>query len=178
MLTSVASSGALSNVNNICQMCGVCLCECLLGEFPRLGSWLSFVIWKSIKGDFCQIRDFSILLLTNHSRHSLAEVKHSNLWDEQTELPRDTYCPGWLGKVSLQGTGGEKPPVLPHEVKWNLNFSFHLPRCEGPGTISQERKEDCLKPLIPEVIKKPTTLSVHDVGESSVMTKLLGRTNW
>lgn len=79
MLTSVASSGALSNVTNICQMCGVCFCECLLGVLLRLGSWLSSVIWKSIREDFCKTRDFSTLLLPNSSRHSVAEVKDGKL---------------------------------------------------------------------------------------------------
>lgn len=151
-LTSVASSGALRNVTNICQTCGVCLCECLLGVFPRLGSWLSFVIWKSIKGDCCQIKDFSTIL-TNRSRHSLAEVKTSKLWDWQTKVPKDMHCPGRLGKVSLLGTGEEQHPMLPHEVKWNLSFSFNWPCCEGLGMFYPETGEDCPKSFIPEVIQ-------------------------
>lgn len=149
-LTSVASSGALSNVTNICQMCGVCLCEYLLGVLPRLGSWLSFVIWKSIKEDFCQIRDFYTLLCTNRSRHSPAEPKTSKLRDWQTEVPRDTPCLGFLDMVGLLETGGEQHPVLLHELKWNC---FNWPCCEGLGTFYAGTEKNCLKSFITEVVQ-------------------------
>ena len=92
-----------------------------------------YLLWSGnqSRGTSATSEIFSTLLLTNRSRHSPAEEKTSKLWDWQTEVPRDTHCPGWLGKVSLLGTGGEQHPVLPSwgEVKPQLQFlSSTLPR--------------------------------------------------
>lgn len=174
MLTSVASSGALSNVTNICQTCGVCLCEYLLGVLQRLGSWLSFVIWKSIKEDFCQIRDFYTPLCTNRSRHSLTEAKTSKLRtekqkDPETRLAWDTWT------SSLLGTGGEQHPV----VKWNC---FNWPHCEGPGTFYSGTGKNWQKSFITEVVQNWQSwhftmwVTAHvPVASSSVIIRLLGK---
>lgn len=155
-LTSVASSGALSNVTSICQTCGVCLCEYLLGVLQRLGSWLSFVIWKSIKEDFCQIRDFHTLLYTNCSRltsHILLLRQRPASWGtekqkySETRLAWDTWtsCVSW-GLVGNSTLWWSETALSSHAVRvqghfiqeqgkiaWNLSLQ-NLSKTDNPDT--------------------------------------------
>lgn len=152
-LTSVASSGALSNVTNICQTCGVCLCEYLLGVLQRLGSWLSFVIWKSIKEDFCQIRDFYTLLCINHSRHSLTEAKTSKLRTEKQKYPET--CLAWDTWICYVSWG-----LVENSILWwsKTALTAHILFSYRKKLLEIFHYRSC---------PKLTILTLHNVGDSS-----------